>query len=278
MARDRSGRFGAYVPVEARIASGRAQAEARAKRAGRVRAPVLVDERAGRDPAWTFWGKAWCRHLERFGDIANRLPRGRTLLRNGSVVDLVIGPGRLEALVCGSMLYDVTVTIDRARPAQWQALVAACAGRIDSVVELLAGRISGGVMAVLTDPARGLFPEPDQIRFTCSCPDAARLCKHIAAVLYGVGARLDTQPELLFVLRDVDANALVEVAVGASGEVVGGAGASSRVLDPDLVRELFGVAWDAAPVPAVPEIAPAAEAPPRRRPRTRRPRGGPGPG
>jgi uncharacterized Zn finger protein len=268
MAMDGFGRFGPYVPVAARLAAGRKEAAARAKRAGRAAAPVAIDERSGRDVAWTFWGRSWTRHLERYGDIANRLPRGRTLVRNGSVVDLVITEGRVDALVCGSMLYDVTVTIDRARPAQWKALVTACGGRIDSVVELLAGRISDGVMAVLTDPARGLFPDPKQIHFTCSCPDAARLCKHIAAVLYGVAARLDTQPELLFVLRAVDASDLTEVAVGASGTVVTAARPSSRLLAPEMVAELFGVDWDTSPIPKLPELAKAPN--PKRRRRTAR--------
>jgi uncharacterized Zn finger protein len=239
------GRFGPYVPVAERLASGRKEAARRAKQAGRAAAPVVVDEAAGRGVATTFWGKAWGENLERYGDIANRLPRGRTLVRNGSVVDLVITKGRVDALVCGSMLYAVEVTITAAPRAEWKALVAACGGRIDSVVELLAGRISDGVMAVLTDPKRGLFPEPKQIDFSCTCPDAASLCKHIAAVLYGVGARLDKQPELLFVLRDVDPNDLVEVAVGASTRVAARPQRSSRLLAPELVAELFGVEWDA---------------------------------
>src|SRR5687767_9648334 len=110
MSMDRFGRFGPYIPTAARIAQGRKQAEARAKKAGRGLAPVAIDERSGRDVAWTFWGKAWARHLERYGDIANRLPRGRTLVRNGSVVDLFIEKGRVVAHVCGSTLYDVTVS------------------------------------------------------------------------------------------------------------------------------------------------------------------------
>ncbi len=259
MAPDRSGRFGPfgpYLPIAARVASGRKEAELRAGRAGRPVAPVAVDERAGRDVAWTFWGKAWARHLERYGDIANRLPRGRTLVRNGSVVDLVIRAGRVDALVCGSALYEVEVTIDPAHPAQWKALVAACAGRIDSVVELLAGRVASGLMTVLTEPARGLFPAPEQIHFTCSCPDAARLCKHIAAVLYGIAGRLDAQPELLFVLRAVDPNDLTEIAVDQGEAVLRGAvRPRGRVLAPEAVAELFGVEWDAAPLPETPSLA-----------------------
>lgn len=270
MSMDRFGRFGPYVPVAQRLAAGRKQAELRARKAGRKAAPVVIDEAAGRDVVTSVWGKAWCRHLERYSDIANRLPRGRTLVRNGSVVDLAIEKGRVDALVCGSMLYDVRVTFTSAPPAQWRTLVKTCGGRIDSVVELLAGRISDGVMAVLTDPRHGLFPEPRAITFTCSCPDAARLCKHIAAVLYGIGARLDRQPELLFVLRDVDPAALVDAAVGASVTVVGDGRPTSRRLAPELVSALFGVEWDPSPLPNVALEGPAAPASRGRRPARKR--------
>ena len=245
MAMSSSGRFGDYLPVAARIAKGRQQAQQIATRGGRNLAPVAS---TGRDVAGSFWGQAWCRHLERYSDIANRLSRGRTLLRNGSVVDLVITKGRVEALVCGSTLYHITVTIVPAEPAQWRKLVATCGGRIDSVVELLSGRISDAVMKVLTDPGQGLLPQPQLISFVCSCPDAARLCKHIAATLYGIGARLDAMPELLFVLRDVDPNDLVHAAVNAGAGALASPNPSLRLLAPEVVSELFGVQWD----PSVP--------------------------
>lgn len=246
MPMSRSGRFGSYLPVASRLARGQKEAQARAKKLGRQLAPVAIE---GRDIVTTFWGKAWCQHLERYSDIANRLPRGRTLVRNGSVVDVAIENGRVHALVCGSELYEITITIVPAGQDEWRALVKACGGRIDSVVELLAGRIAGAVMEVLTDPKGGLFPEPKHIRFACSCPDSARLCKHIAAVLYGIGARLDRAPHLLFVLRGVDPNDLTTAAVAAGVDVVRPPSASLRTLAPERVAELFGVDWPATEAP-----------------------------
>ena len=243
----RSGRFGDYLPVAARIASGKQRAQALLNRAGREASPITI---VGRQEVNTFWGQAWCRHIERYSDFANRLPRGRTLVRNGSVVDLLITKGQVQALVCGSELYEVQINIQPAPTNQWRGLVQACAGRIDSVVELLAGRISDAVMTVLTDPKQGLFPDPTLINFKCSCPDAARLCKHIAAAFYGIGARLDAQPELLFLLRDVDPNDLVHMALETSTNVVATPSASMRLLAPDVVAELFGVDWDAPPKPS----------------------------
>jgi len=174
---------------------------ARRKKKGIAVEPVTIK---GRAIATTFWGKAWCTHLEGHSDFENRLPRGRTYVRNGSVLHLAVAPGRIEAEVQGSELYDVSVTIAALASARWKSIVGACAGQIDSLVELLQGKLSHGVMQIVTHRERGLFPEPSTIKMECSCPDAATMCKHVAAVLYGIGARLDTRPELLFTLRKVD--------------------------------------------------------------------------
>ena len=174
---------------------------ARRKKKGLPVEPVTIE---GRTIARSFWGKAWCDHLEGYSDYANRLPRGRSYVRNGSVLHLRVGPGRIEALVQGSSLYEVSVNVTPLAPPRWKAVVAACSGKIDSLVELLRGKLSGGVMRVVTDRDKGLFPAPSQIQMECSCPDWATMCKHVAAVLYGIGARLDDRPELLFTLRKVD--------------------------------------------------------------------------
>ncbi|HKA89446.1 MAG TPA: SWIM zinc finger family protein [Haliangiales bacterium] len=176
------------------------------RRKGRAVAPIVVE---GRAIAKTFWGKAWCANLEAYSDYANRLPRGRTYVRNGSVIDLQIEPGAVRALVCGSEIYETDVDIAAVTARRWRAIAADCAGRIDSVVELLAGKLAQGVMDRLCSRERGLFPAPSDIDFTCSCPDSARMCKHVAAVLYGIGARLDERPELLFLLRKVDEKELI---------------------------------------------------------------------
>src|SRR3989454_9790244 len=178
-----------------------AKATARvAKKRGRAAEPVVIPRR-GRGIATTFWGKAWCDSLERYMDFANRLPRGRTYVRNGSVVDLAIARGKVEALVAGSELYTVTVRIAQMKRARWRGVVTRCTGRIGSLVGLLRGKLSAEVLAVLADAKEGLFPEPREITMECSCPDWAGMCKHVAAVLYGVGARLGQKPELFFTPR-----------------------------------------------------------------------------
>lgn len=220
---------------------------ARLTKKGQKVSPVALD---GKTIAATFWGKAWCTNLERYSDYESRLPRGRSYVRSGAVVDLQITPGKITALVRGSELYTVTITIAAVDAARWKAIVAECTGKIDSVVELLRGKLSTAVMEVITREATGLFPAPGHIGLRCSCPDSATMCKHVAAALYGVGARLDREPEMLFGLRSVDPTELVSTA--AAGVTAGkSALAKEKALDGDLAS-LFGIdiELDAAPVKA----------------------------
>jgi uncharacterized Zn finger protein len=226
-----------YVPVADRRRKAAAEMAKLAKK-GHTVSPVRIE---GRAIANTAWGKAWCANLERYSDYSNRLPRGRTYVRNGSVVDLQIAPGKVDARVSGSSIYRTSVTVKPLATSAWTRLCADCAGGIDSLVELLQGRFATGVMERLCRHGDGLFPVPTDIRFDCSCPDDASMCKHVAAVLYGVGARFDHQPELLFALRQVDASALLATA----GDGLAAGGASSRALVASDIGGLFGLEMEA---------------------------------
>src|SRR5471030_2018006 len=225
-----------YVSVAQRQRKA-ASEMAKLKKKGHPVSPVVVD---GRTIARTFWGKAWCDNLERYSDYANRLPRGRTYVRNGSVIDLQIAAGQVRAQVMGSSLYTVAMTVAACPEKQWRAIGADCSGSIDSIVELLQGKLSTAVMERICKSGTGLFPAPKEITFNCSCPDWASMCKHVAAVLYGVGARLDQQPEFLFALRRVDANDLVSQ-VGAGLPQSRKRPATGKVLDDALVADVFGI-------------------------------------
>jgi uncharacterized Zn finger protein len=169
------------------------------------------------------------------------LPRGRTYVRNGSVCHLSIHPGRIEALVSGSELYSTSIRIKKLKPAIWKSVKERCAGQIGSMLELLQGKLSYQVMTVVTDRAHGLFPQPREIELACSCPDWAVMCKHVAAALYGIGSRLDSQPELLFVLRDVDAQELISTEMAMPGPVT-----TDDRLDDDQLGDIFGIDLDVA--------------------------------
>ncbi len=224
-----------YVPVAERRAKAAKQLKA-AKAKGNPLNPVVVE---GRQIAQTFWGKAWCEHLEKFSDYENRLPRGRTYVRNGSVIDLQISPGKVAAQVVGSYPYKIVIEIKEMAREKWKALAASCSGKIDSLIELLQGKFSKAVMAQMIDPQGGLFPNESEISMRCSCPDSADMCKHIAAVLYGVGACLDTKPEWLFTLRHVDHLELIAT-VGAETLLTGSAQGVDVLEDGDL-SSLFGI-------------------------------------
>jgi uncharacterized Zn finger protein len=228
--------FPAYVSAAERQARA-ARAAARLGRRTPGLEPVLV---TGRKVARSFWGQAWCRHLETYSDFATRLPRGRSYLRGGAVVDLKLTAGEVRSQVAGTRLYTVAITIDALPGKDWRALTTACGGQVDSLVALLEGRLPDEVMRLVTDPARGLFPRPRQIQMTCTCPDAAVMCKHVAATLYGVGVRLDDRPELLFVLRRTDPGDLVHAAASAVAAV-------PRTMGDQSLEELFGI--DLAPAP-----------------------------
>ena len=228
--------FKPYVSVGTRRAQA-ARELAKLQKKGRKMSPVAIE---GRKIAGTFWGEAWCDNLERYSDYANRLPRGRTYVRYGSVVDLQVVPGSVTALVSGSTMYDVKLTVRPVAPARWSAICKECSGAIDSLVELLQGRFSKGVMTRLCEEKTGLFPSPKDILFTCSCPDWASMCKHVAAVLYGIGARLDHEPELLFTLRKVDQQDLITKA-GSHLSKKREQPPSARVLASDDLSEMFGI-------------------------------------
>ncbi len=237
--------FRPYVPVAERRRNAAREMQ-KLRKNGHPVSPVVIE---GRTIARTFWGKAWCENLERYSDYANRLPRGRTYVRNGSVVDLQIAPGKVTAVVSGSELYQVAVKVSAVPKARWNSICADCAGGIDSLVELLQGRFSKGVMERICQQQSGLFPAPTEIHLSCSCPDWATLCKHVAAVLYGVGARFDEQPELLFRLREVDEKELIAKA-GKGLRLSAKEPSDGKVLGGDLA-ELFGLdlgASDGEPV------------------------------
>jgi uncharacterized Zn finger protein len=210
---------------------------AKRRKQGQVVSPVIIE---GRTIARNFWGKAWCENLERYSDFANRLPRGRTYVRNGSVIDLQIAPGKIQALVSGSEIYEVKVKVTPVAKARWKSICADCAGAIDSLVELLQGKFSKAVMERICRQNAGLFPSPKEIELSCSCPDWASMCKHVAAVLYGIGARFDRQPELLFRLHDVDHADLIAKA-GAGLPLSKTAPAARKILASEDLSGIFGL-------------------------------------
>ncbi|MFA7480505.1 MAG: helix-turn-helix domain-containing protein [Vulcanimicrobiota bacterium] len=225
--------WGRYVSVAERRAKALKEVDKLRKKGVRIQ-PVQI---SGRALARSFWGKGWCEHLESFSDYSNRLPRGRTYARNGSVCHLEIKDGLVKAMVSGSSLYQIEVKIMPLADTTWKDVKKLCGGQIGSMLELLQGKLSKEVMSVVSDRRHGLFPQPREIQLSCSCPDWATMCKHVAAVLYGVGNRLDDEPELLFLLRGVNPEELI------SAELSFADGVGEELPDEQL-ETIFGIDLD----------------------------------
>jgi uncharacterized Zn finger protein len=234
-----------YFPPYVSVAERRLQAAREVQKLTGKGITVEPVKLAGRIIASSTWGKGWCSHLEKYSDHYNRLERGRTYVRNGSVVHLTISQGQVEALVSGSKLYRVQVTIKPMITEKWRTMVKKCHGQVASLIDLLAGKFSDGVMRILAHPQEGLFPQSGEITFSCSCPDYAGMCKHVAAVLYGVGARLDQRPELLFKLRGVEETELIAQALDRA-DLTSSSNAHRVMADSEDLSDLFGIEIDSS--------------------------------
>jgi uncharacterized Zn finger protein len=248
-----------YVPVAVRRTKALREME-KLRKKGEAIEPVEIE---GRTIARSFWGKGWCNHVDSFGDYSNRLPRGRTYVRNGSVCHLGITKGEVAAIVSGSELYNVRIRIKPLAKSKWEHLKKQCTGKIGSLIELLQGKLSDEIMGVVTDRKAGLFPQSGEISYECTCPDWAGMCKHIAAVIYGIGVRLDKQPELLFLLRGTDHEELISADATAAAITGHGSKRSRRrsLANKDL-GGVFGVEL---------ELEADAEAPLQRKPGKKKP-------
>lgn len=193
----------------------------------------------------SFWGRAWCHHLEQYSDYETRLPRGRSYLRQGQVFDLAVAAGQITATVAGSRLYQVAVRIDPLAPETWSEIKSVCVGQVASLLDLWSGKLGDAVLEAISDPEGGLFPHPEEIRFTCDCPDYADLCKHAAAVLYGVAVRFDQEPELFFTLRSLDPSELIASRESALSAL----GATDEALAGEDLSALFGINLQGDPKP-----------------------------
>ncbi len=225
-----------YVPVAQRKRNGIAQAKKKIGK-GKQLQPIEI---SGSKIAKTFWGKSWCDHFETYSDFSNRLPRGRTYAKNGSIAHLEITSGKITAMVCGSNLYQITINIDALSKKAWKHICDRCTTSVHSVIDLMLGKLPDSVIMALTDPKSGLFPSNREIKLSCDCPDGARLCKHLAAVLYGVGNRLDDSPELFFLLRGVDQHDLIGSSLTQTATSLLKTSSSVSIESSDL-EDIFGI-------------------------------------
>lgn len=212
-----------------------------AEKKGKTLEPVVIQDRT---IARSWWGKAWCANLERYADYDSRLDRGRRYVKTGAVIDLKIDKGKLSARVQGSRKtpYKVEIRISPLSEERCQEIIAACGRKVETLEKLLTGDFPEELKELFAQK-NGLFPAPREISFSCSCPDWALMCKHVAAALYGVGARLDEDPSLFFALRGIEMGRFIDVAIANRVELMlqNTARPSSRIIADGEIRELFGV-------------------------------------
>lgn len=219
-----------------------ARATAKAARAkGKALEPIIIQ---GKRIVTSWWGNAWCENLERYADYDNRLDRGKRYVRTGSVVDLKIQKGKVAARVQGRRKapYKVEIRISPLSEERCQYALEQCGRKIQNLEMLISGNFPEELKNLFSGE-KGLFPEPKEISFNCSCPDWALMCKHVAAVLYGIGARFDENPMLFFELRGIDVERFIDVAVGNRLErmLQNAEKPSTRIIETEDWGQLFGL-------------------------------------
>ena len=205
--------------------------------------PVIVEGNS-RKICKSWWGDAWCRNLERYADWENRIGRGKSYVRNGNVVDLKIKGGKIHAKVQGSRKtpYTVKITIDMIDEKKRHRIEERATGKIQNMEALLTGTFPEELKELFFQED-GLFPSPDEIHFNCSCPDWAIMCKHVAAALFGIGVRLDSNPIYFFQMRGIDLDDFVTKVVSGKVETMlkNADVITSRVIQESEVPQLFGI-------------------------------------
>ncbi|MCD6310915.1 MAG: hypothetical protein J7M11_00430 [Elusimicrobia bacterium] len=264
-----------YVPISEKIAKAQRKLKQLKKKNPDIK-PVIVE---GRTLAHSWWGKAWNSNLARYADYENRIGRGRSYVRNGNVLDLQIMPGKVEALVMGtsSSPYTVTIEIRPIKKALLLKIQKVCETKVESLQELLAGKFPKNLIEIFTAKGHGLFPSLRDIKFDCDCPDWANMCKHVAAVLYGIGVRFDKSPELFFELRKIQMKTLIKKAVAAKSKKLlkKSRKKTSRVIEDADISRIFNIDMADAAVPVKKTLnTPKSGAPPskplKKRKRTKR--------
>ncbi|MBM7710086.1 hypothetical protein [Enterococcus lemanii] len=233
------GGFPAYVSAAEKQAKARKKQQTYLKKHPNAQPITLT----GSKIAHSFWGKAWCDNLKYYADYDNRIGRGRSYIKNGFVFDLHITKGQIKGVVNGSgnKIYQVTIIID---PITDNRLIEQIGGHFDSLEELSQGQFPKTLAEAFLTKENGLFPNINEIQLGCTCPDWAAMCKHVSAILYAVGAKLDLDPLLLFELRGIDTNALIKKSVAekmASLLKNAQSATSNRIIEDDAIVSEFGL-------------------------------------
>ncbi len=210
----------------------------------------------------SWWARRWISVLESF-DFGTRLTRGRSYARNGSVLNIDIASGRVTARVQGSQRtpYKVTITIIPLSKIQWEQATDAMSEQAIFAAKLLAGEMPQEIEEAFAAADVALFPQHSgDLETSCSCPDFANPCKHIAAVYYLLGERFDDDPFLIFELRGRSKEQIIAALRARRAEATEPVSVSVAPVEPvPALADMLG-SFD-APGPDLAELTPHIAAP-----------------
>ena len=241
--------FRDYVSVGERAARARRKIVQLQKKKKDIN-PVVIE---GNKIANSWWGKAWINHLESYADYDNRVPRGRSYVKNGLVIHLSIKEGEIESMVMGtgSQPYKITISMKKISKKKWDHIKELSRKNISTLSDLLTGNLPKELAQVFSDCNEGIFPTLREISFDCSCPDWASMCKHVSAALYALGSRLDKEISLFFQLRGVDIQDLVQSVVQSESthlqQIVPTHSAETLELADSKLAQLFNIKLSVPP-------------------------------
>lgn len=161
----------------------------------------------------TWWAKRFLSILDSFG-WSKRLTRGRSYARSGQVIEYNIDYGVITSKVQGSRAkpYSINIKVKTLSMKQWSSIIKTMASQARFLAKLLSGEMPHDIEDLFKSTGVPLFPSSEKdFHAECSCPDWANPCKHIAAVYYVVGEAFDRNPFLIFHLRGVKKDELLEM-------------------------------------------------------------------
>lgn len=221
-----------YVRVAKRKESA-AETAKRLEAEGEILTPAKAH---GKAIANSFWGRSWCKAIEGWNDYESRLPAGRSLLKNGGVIDLRIEENLVTAKVVADRLYEVRIFFRKQDEERLAELKKHLTGKLTSLIDLIKGELSDEVITEICSEKYGLFPDYGELKTSCDCLDDAVMCRHAAAALYGIAPRLDDEPELFFTLRGIKAEDFFD-----SAEAIRQTGEDTAEIDLEDLSDTFGI-------------------------------------
>ena len=199
----------------------------------------------------SWWGQMWCRNIENYSNIRNRLERGRTYIRQNTVKSLSISNNCAESQVQGHSKepYRVIINIKTIEKSKYDNILNKCENSVDNLESLMTGSFPKEYQQFFTDEEYGLFPKSNEIDYNCTCLDYEKnmhMCKHIAATMYAIGNKLDNDPLIFFKLRGIDISEFSNKILKKETEFVWNNinGESNRKINSNDISFLFGVDCD----------------------------------